>query len=149
MIYSGLFNRIQFGLNFLSVEDAIVPAYGRKLIATGISITTPIGTYGRVAPRSGLALKSGISTGAGVIDADYTGPVGVILFNHSEIDFEGKKNILYCIYLFLCLFNPVKKGDRIAQLILERIAASAEISVVDELNTTERGSGGFGSTGTN
>ena len=81
-----------------------------------------------IAPRSGLALKHSIDTGAGVIDYDYRGPVGVILFNHADTEFI------------------IKKGDRVAQLILERISM-ADIQEVAELSSTERGTGGFGSTG--
>lgn len=80
------------------------------------------------APRSGLALKHAIDVGAGVIDADYRGPVGVILFNHSDVDFE------------------VKAGDRIAQMILEKIV-TPEVIEVEDLDSTLRGEGGFGSTG--
>ena len=80
------------------------------------------------APRSGLAWKHSIDVGAGVIDADYRGPVGVILFNHSDTDFE------------------VKVGDRIAQLIIEVIMIP-DVAEVDDLDSTARGSGGFGSTG--
>ena len=80
------------------------------------------------APRSGLAWKHSIDVGAGVIDADYRGPVGVILFNHSDQDFA------------------VKAGDRIAQLILERIVMP-DVMEVEDLESTTRGSGGFGSTG--
>lgn len=85
---------------------------------------------GRIAPRSGLAVKHGISTGAGVIDADYRGQVKILLFNHGDKDFE------------------VKEGDRIAQLILERIY-TPEVVEVEELEESVRGAGGFGSTGTN
>ena len=81
-----------------------------------------------LAPRSGLAWKNSIDVGAGVIDYDYRGNVGVILFNLGDVDFE------------------VKKGDRIAQLILEKISMAPAIEV-DELAATERGAGGFGSTG--
>ena len=88
----------------------------------------PEGTYGRVAPRSGLALKHSIDVGAGVIDADYRGEVGVILFNFGTKDFE------------------IKEGDRIAQLVLEKIELS-EVLEVQELDETVRGEGGFGSTG--
>lgn len=83
---------------------------------------------GRIAPRSGLASKHFIDTGAGVIDSDYRGPVKVLLFNHAETDFE------------------IKEGDRIAQLILERIY-TPEVNVVEELEESVRGAGGFGSTG--
>jgi dUTP pyrophosphatase len=81
------------------------------------------------APRSGLTLKNGLDVGAGVIDEDYRGNVGVILFNHSDTEFT------------------VKAGDRIAQLILERIVTPA-VEEVEDLDVTDRGSGGFGSTGT-
>jgi dUTP pyrophosphatase len=80
------------------------------------------------APRSGLAWKHSIDVGAGVIDADYRGPLGVILFNHSDQDFA------------------VKAGDRIAQLILE-VIVTPEVVEVEDLESTIRGSGGFGSTG--
>lgn len=120
------------GYDLYSSEDALIPAQGQGLVSTDISVVVPIGTYGRVAPRSGLAVKHGISTGAGVIDADYRGEVKVVLFNHSKKDFE------------------IKKGDRIAQLVLERIvnASIKEISA-EELDQTTRGEGGFGSTGSN
>lgn len=85
-------------------------------------------TDGRVAPRSGLAAKHGIDTLAGVIDADYRGQVGVILANLSDTDFE------------------IKIGDRIAQLIVEKIAMP-EVVVVEKLEESVRGAGGFGSTG--
>jgi dUTP pyrophosphatase len=111
-----------------SSKDSVVPARGKALIPTDLSISIPDGTYARIAPRSGLAWKHSIDTGAGVIDSDYRGNVGVILFNHSDQDF------------------PVKTGDRIAQLILEKIEI-ADVQEVKELNETERGEGGFGSTG--
>jgi dUTP pyrophosphatase len=111
-----------------SAEDTVIPARGRALVKTDIKISVPNGTYGRVAPRSGLAYKHGIDTMAGVIDADYRGPVGVILANLSETDF------------------PVKIGDRIAQLIVERVVMP-DVVVVDQLEDTVRGAGGFGSTG--
>lgn len=117
------------GYDLYSSEDAIVPCQaGRALVGTGITIVLPDGVYGRVAPRSGLAVKHCINVGAGVIDPDYTGEIKVVLFNHGEADFE------------------IKKGDRIAQLVLERCETPPieEISIVED---TERGSGGFGSTG--
>lgn len=117
-------------LIFSSAYDYVVPARGKLLVKTDIQIEVPTGCYGRVAPRSGLALKNSIDVGAGVIDEDYRGNVGVILFNFSEADFE------------------VKKGDRIAQLICERIAYPNLVEV-DSLTETARGEGGFGSTGTN
>jgi deoxyuridine 5'-triphosphate nucleotidohydrolase len=87
-----------------------------------------VGVYGRIAPRSGLASKFFIDVGAGVIDADYRGNVGVVLFNHSSVEFA------------------ISIGDRIAQLILEKIEVP-EIECVERLTETNRGAGGFGSTG--
>lgn len=75
-----------------SSENCIVPGRGQALVKTDLSVAIPPGTYGRVAPRSGLALKKSIDTGAGVIDEDYRGPLGVILFNFSDQDFESKLN---------------------------------------------------------
>jgi deoxyuridine 5'-triphosphate nucleotidohydrolase len=116
------------GYDLCSNENTVVPARGRKLVHTGIAITIPEGHYGRIAPRSGLALKKGIDVGAGVCDADYRGEICVILFNHSDEDFE------------------INEGDRIAQLILEWIS-TPPIRVVDDLDDTERGENGFGSSG--
>jgi dUTP pyrophosphatase len=117
------------GYDLYSSEYAMVPCQaGRALVGTGITVVLPEGVYGRVAPRSGLAVKHCINVGAGVIDPDYTGEIKVVLFNHGEKDFE------------------IKKGDRIAQLVLERCETPPieEINIVED---TERGSGGFGSTG--
>ncbi|PSN63038.1 dUTP diphosphatase [Corynespora cassiicola Philippines] len=116
------------GHDLYSAVDVVIPARGRAKVDTDIAISVPVGTYGRVAPRSGLAAKHGIDTMAGVIDSDYRGPVGVILANLSETDFE------------------VKVGDRIAQLIVEKIAMP-DVVVVETLEETVRGAGGFGSTG--
>lgn len=107
----------------------IIPVGSRCLIKTGIAVAIPQNCYGRVAPRSGLTFKNGINIGAGVIDADYRGEVGVIIFNNGSEDFT------------------VQKGDRIAQLICERIIHPT-IKIVDDLDSTERGGDGFGSTGT-
>jgi dUTP pyrophosphatase len=116
------------GYDLCSAYDCVIPARGKGLVKTDLAIAIPPNTYARIAPRSGLALKNFIDTGAGVVDYDYRGPVGVVLFNHGEADFE------------------VKRGDRIAQLILERICM-ADVVEVSELSDTERGAGGFGSTG--
>mmetsp|Transcript_5986 Transcript_5986/g.6876 ORF Transcript_5986/g.6876 Transcript_5986/m.6876 type:complete len:167 (+) Transcript_5986:144-644(+) len=116
------------GYDLYSAVSNVVPARGKALCKTDIAIACPPNTYGRIAPRSGLAWKKSIDVGAGVVDADYRGNVGVILFNLSDKDFE------------------VKKGDRIAQLILEEICM-ADIEEVEDLDATERGHGGFGSTG--
>ncbi|KAH0833708.1 deoxyuridine 5'-triphosphate nucleotidohydrolase [Fonsecaea monophora] len=116
------------GYDLYASKPITIPARGKALVSTDLSIATPEGTYGRVAPRSGLAAKHFIDTGAGVIDADYRGEVKVLLFNHGEADFQ------------------VNKGDRIAQLVLERIY-TPEVVEVDNLEESVRGAGGFGSTG--
>ncbi|KAG9778306.1 Deoxyuridine 5'-triphosphate nucleotidohydrolase [Exophiala dermatitidis] len=116
------------GYDLYASKPTTVPARGKTLVSTDLAIATPEGTYGRVAPRSGLASKHYIDTGAGVIDADYRGEVKVLLFNHSDVDFQ------------------VNKGDRIAQLVLERIY-TPEIVEVENLEESVRGAGGFGSTG--
>jgi dUTP pyrophosphatase len=81
-------------------ESKLILARNKGLINTELSIAVPEGTYGRIAPRSGLASKFMIDTGAGVIDADYRGKVHVLLFNLSEVDFQGKPLLsmlwLYC-----------------------------------------------------
>ncbi|EIE26694.1 putative Deoxyuridine 5'-triphosphate nucleotidohydrolase [Coccomyxa subellipsoidea C-169] len=116
------------GYDLASAYDCTVPAHGKAVVKTGLSIAIPAGTYARVAPRSGLAVKHFIDTGAGVVDEDYRGEVGVVLFNHGDADFS------------------VKKGDRVAQLILERIM-TPEVEEVEDLDATLRGAGGYGSTG--
>ncbi|KAM0712149.1 hypothetical protein Q7P37_011243 [Cladosporium fusiforme] len=116
------------GYDLYASKPTTVPARGKVLVDTDISIAVPAGTYGRVAPRSGLASKHSIDVGAGVIDADYRGPLKVLLFNFSEVDFK------------------VEEGERVAQLIIERIY-TPEVVVVQELEETVRGIGGFGSTG--
>ena len=118
------------GYDLASAEITQLAPGERRLVSTGLAIKVPPGLYGRVAPRSGLAVKHGIQVGAGVIDADYRGEVKVLLFNQSQEAFK------------------IETGDRIAQLILERHETPA-IAVVDELSggDTERGEGGFGSTG--
>lgn len=116
------------GYDLSSSVDLVIQARTHALVKTDISIKIPTGHYGRVAPRSGLTLKNALDVGAGVIDEDYRGNVGVILFNHSNNDFV------------------IKKGDRIAQLILEKIS-TPEVIEVEDLDETERGEKGYGSTG--
>ncbi|KAI3323604.1 putative Deoxyuridine 5'-triphosphate nucleotidohydrolase [Xylariaceae sp. AK1471] len=118
------------GYDMYSAQAATVPARGKVLVDTDISIALPANTYGRVAPRSGLASKHSIQTGAGVIDADYRGQVKILLFNHSDVDYS------------------IVEGDRIAQLIIERIY-TPDVCEVADLEESVRGAGGFGSTGTN
>jgi len=115
------------GYDLFAVESVVIPARGTCKVNTGICITVPPGTYGRIAPRSGLAVK-GVDVGAGVIDHDFTGVVHVVLYNHSDVEIE------------------IKSGDRCAQLILECIKV-CPVEVVDKLAVTDRGEAGFGSTG--
>jgi dUTP pyrophosphatase len=100
----------------------------RKLVPTGLIVEIPPGWYGRVAPRSGKAVRHGVDTLAGVVDCDFRGELMVLLINLGEapVSFDD--------------------GERIAQLIIER-AAVCDYVWVDELSETERGNGGFGSTG--
>merc|ERR1711970_1305499 len=126
-------SKFSAGLDLSSAEQKSIPAGGRALVKTDLQVAIPDGCYGRIAPRSGLAYKKGIDVGAGVIDADYRGNVGVLLFN---LDFMNQE-----------VFE-VKKGDRIAQLVIERIEM-LDLEECDSLNETKRGDGGFGSTGTN
>lgn len=102
----------------------------RSLIPTGIAIALPEGWEAQVRPRSGLALKSGVTVlnGPGTIDADYRGEVGVILINHGTEPFV------------------VERGARVAQLVVARVE-SVRWDEVDELPDSDRGAGGFGSTG--
>ncbi|XP_065544510.1 deoxyuridine 5'-triphosphate nucleotidohydrolase, mitochondrial isoform X1 [Lathamus discolor] len=118
------------GYDLYSAYDCEIPPMGKAVVKTDIQVALPSGCYGRVAPRSGLAAKHFIDVGAGVIDEDYRGNVGVVLFNFGKETFE------------------VKKGDRIAQLICERIYYP-ELEEVQALDDTERGEDGFGSTGKN
>ncbi|NXA83625.1 DUT protein, partial [Thryothorus ludovicianus] len=118
------------GYDLYSAYDCVIPPMEKAVVKTDIQIALPSGCYGRVAPRSGLAAKHFIDVGAGVIDEDYRGNVGVVLFNFGKETFE------------------VKKGDRIAQLICERIYYP-ELEEVEAKYDTERGEGGFGSTGKN
>ena len=111
-------------------EPVVLQPGERKLIPTGLKIALEPGYEAQVRPRSGLALKHGVTclNSPGTIDSDYRGEVGVILINHGELPFE------------------IKRGDRIAQMVIARYeqARMVEVEAVDE---TTRGAGGFGSTG--
>lgn len=121
-------SKLAAGYDLYAAHDHVVKAMDKEMVKTDLQIALPPGCYGRVAPRSGLAWKHSIDVGAGVIDEDYRGPVNVILFNFGRNDFE------------------IKRGDRIAQLICEKIQ-QADIREVEELDSTDRGANGFGSTG--
>lgn len=115
------------------VDDPIIIESGEwKLISTGIYIKLPTGFEAQVRPRSGLALKKGITVlnSPGTIDSDYRGEIGVILINHSKNNFI------------------VNSGDRIAQLVIAK-HESINLKNVQSIDSSNRGKGGFGSTGTN
>ena len=117
------------GFDLYSSEKKVVAKRQRSIVSTGIAIGIPAETYGRIAPMSDLAAKYGIDVGGGVIDPDYTGEVKVILFNNSDNDFE------------------IKKGDRIAQLILEKVLVPNISELVNpDLAKSTREDGGFSST---
>tara|TARA_A100000164_G_scaffold2035_1_gene1724 strand:+ start:1573 stop:2007 length:435 start_codon:yes stop_codon:yes gene_type:complete len=115
------------------LDDPVIIESGEwKLISTGIYIKLPNGFEAQVRPRSGLALKKGITVlnSPGTIDSDYRGEIGVILINHSKNNFI------------------VNSGDRIAQLVIAK-HESINLKNVESIDSSNRGTGGFGSTGTN
>ena len=116
------------GYDLACIEDFVLDTQSHLLVPTGLGFQLPNGVYGRVAPRSGLTVKHGIHIGAGVIDPDYMGEVKVAMFNLGLAPVE------------------FKKGDRVAQLILERCEVP-DVVEVDILVATSRGDNGFGSTG--
>lgn len=118
------------GMDVLAAEDVTLAPGARHAVATGLAVAIPDGFEIQVRPRSGLALKHGISVPntPGTIDSDYRGEVKVILINHGSEDFE------------------IRRGDRIAQLVLAPVTRASWLPV-EELDETQRGEGGFGSTG--
>lgn len=118
------------GMDVLAAEDAVLQPGGRHAVATGLAMAVPDGYELQVRPRSGLALKHGISlpNTPGTIDSDYRGELKVILINLGDFPFE------------------IRRGDRIAQLVLAPVVRATWLKV-DELDETQRGEGGFGSTG--
>ena len=120
-----------FDLRACVEAPLVVPAGGRTLVPTGVAIAVPPGYEAQIRPRSGLALRSGMTllNSPGTIDADYRGEVGVIVVNHGS--------------------SPVTigRGDRIAQLVIHKLP-DVVLEAVDELPETARGAGGFGHTGT-
>ena len=117
------------GYDLTSVENIVIPPRNRAMIDTGISIAIPNDCYARVAPRSGLAAKYGIDVLAGVIDSSYRGHIKVILLNTSDMEYK------------VCV------GDRIAQMIFEKIYTPMDLHVVETLDESSRGESGFGSSG--
>lgn len=118
------------GYDLYALKRVTIPAFTYAKANTGIAVAVPPGTYGRIAPRSGLAARYGIDVLAGVVDPDYTGEILVLLSNFSY----GGASV------------TIEKGDRIAQLILERCETPPVVELA-ELPGTERGEGCFGSTG--
>jgi dUTP pyrophosphatase len=115
------------GLDLYSVENVLIESGNRAALKTGLAVAVPDGFYGRIAPRSGLALSAGIDILAGVVDSDYRGELLCILINHGQNSFA------------------VSTGDRIAQLIIERIIVPVP-EWATELASTARAEKGFGST---
>lgn len=121
------------GMDICSIENITIPSMQRKLIHTGLRAKIPEGLEIQVRPRSGLALKHGITVlnTPGTIDSGYRGEIGVILANFSDKDFD------------------VKKGDRIAQLVVASFVSARILEGDVDNEETDRGEGGFGSTGVN
>jgi dUTP pyrophosphatase len=118
------------GMDVVSAEDVTIAPGARHAVATGLAMAIPYGFEVQVRPRSGLALKHGITVPntPGTIDSDYRGELKVILINHGNAAFE------------------IRRGDRVAQLVLAPVTRATWL-VAEELDETERGEGGFGSTG--
>ena len=118
------------GMDVRSVEDMVLAPGRRALVHTGLVMLLPPGYEAQVRPRSGLALKSGVTVlnTPGTIDSGYRGEVGVILINLGDVDFT------------------VRKGDKVAQLVIAPVT-QPEIAEADAVDETDRGAGGFGSTG--
>jgi dUTP pyrophosphatase len=116
------------GYDLYAAYDVTIPPQGKSLVKTDIAVALPRGCYGRIAPRSGLAWNHHLDVGAGVIDADYRGSVDVVMFNHGAVPYV------------------VKRGDRVAQFVLECIKTPAIVEL-KSLDKTTRGDGGFGYTG--
>lgn len=118
------------GYDVTAVEDTLIPARHSALVPTGITLADmPPGIWIRIESRSGLAFKHNISAFPGIIDNNYRGDLGVKLINNSDRDYE------------------VKKGDRIAQLVLYPLVVVLRVDWADTIQQTDRGSNGFGSTG--
>ena len=122
-------NESDAGFDLYASHGTILEKHTHKLVKTGIAMQIPKGYVGLIWPRSGMAYKHGIDVFAGVIDSGYRGDIGVILYNSQYSDYN------------------VEKGDRIAQLVLQKVE-DFELVEVSDLNNTDRSEAGFGSTGT-
>jgi dUTP pyrophosphatase len=116
------------GLDFYSIEDVVLKPNHRIGVKTGISMELPKGHVALVWDKSGVALKKGVKTMAGVIDAGYRGEYVIVMLNLSSKDFH------------------IKKGDKIAQVLIQKVE-QPKLKLVDDLSESSRGKGGFGSTG--
>ena len=118
------------GLDLRAAESTVIPAGDRGCVGTGLFLEMPLGCEAQVRPRSGLALKHGVTVlnTPGTIDSDYRGEIKVILINHGREDFK------------------IEPGDRIAQIVFAEVT-QVDLERSEELEDTERSSGGFGSTG--
>ncbi len=116
------------GLDLRSIEDLVIGPQQRAIARTGLAVAIPHGFYGRVAPRSGLAVKQGLDVLAGVIDSDYRGELCCVLYNTSDTPLT------------------LPAGSKICQLIVEKII-TPKAAWANDLDETARGAGGFGSTG--
>ncbi|KXJ61671.1 MAG: hypothetical protein AXW14_08590 [Alteromonas sp. Nap_26] len=124
-VVPSLVNTNDAGLDLSAIESVTIPAGKQALIKTGLSFGLPAGTVGLIWPRSKLAAKHGLDVMAGVVDQPYTGEVMVSLINHSDKDFE------------------LRKGDRIAQLLVQPVLSNLPIVEVDSLEETSRGASGI------
>jgi dUTP pyrophosphatase len=118
------------GIDLASNEDVVIKSGTYVIVGTGLSIALPMGLEAQIRPRSGLAAKHGVTVlnSPGTIDCDYRGEIKVMLINHGADDFI------------------IKKGDRIAQMVIAKYE-QVEFIIVEELDETNRGTGGLGSTG--
>ncbi len=119
------------GLDLRALDSGILESKHVQLVRTGISVEIPIGCVGYVSPRSGLALNYGITVinSPGVIDSDYRGEIGIIMYKHTPQSFA------------------YSAGDRLAQLVIVQLSPDTELEEVPELSNTKRGAGGYGHTG--
>ena len=117
------------GLDIHALESVVIDGFDFKKVSTGIACEIPRGYELQIRPRSGLAAKKGVVAAFGTVDMDYRGEIGVTIFNHNDEPIE------------ICA------GDRIAQIVPARVLLAKPVEFTEELSKTDRGEGGFGSTG--
>lgn len=116
------------GLDLYAAAECVVPAHGMMLVSTGVAFAIPKGFYGICTGRSGITIKNGVIGQLGIIDSDYRGAVGIMMFNTTDEEFT------------------IKIGDRVGQMVIMPYMRCV-LDYRDELDNTDRGEGGFGSTG--